>query len=82
MNIRIKKHINHLPCILLATFLSACDEFKIPAAPFIVTEIDACDICSAKYRYKINSLKTPKSYTVILSDDKYHIGDTVRISKN
>ena len=67
--------------ILLATFLFACEAVSIPNAPFRVAKIDTCDGCAAKYKYKIKSIKNPKRYTQILSNEKYHIGDTLRFRK-
>ncbi len=67
--------------LLVAVLFTACESSKIPEAPYKVTEATNCDGCKAKYKYKINSINSPKRYTEIITDEIFSIGDTLRISK-
>ena len=77
----LKNKLGYAFCILLATFLFACEHGKIPEAPYVVSEMESCEECKAKYKYKITSLNTPTRYTYIITDDLFLVGDTLRISK-
>ena len=68
--------------LVLATLLFAsCESNKIPEAPYIVKEMESCEKCKAKYKYKIVSLNTPTRHTYIITNDLFLVGDTLRISK-
>lgn len=79
---RLRTKLSYTLYILLVAFLfTSCEGFKIPEAPYIVTQTKTCNDCKAKYKYWIKAMNTPTRTTEIITDQVFMIGDTLRFSK-
>jgi len=67
--------------LLVAVLFTACESTMIPEAPYVVAQAEKCNECKAKYKYCVRSLNSPKRTTEFITDERFMVGDTLRISK-
>lgn len=67
--------------LFLAILISSCnmEAFKIPKPPFIVTEAKITD--NGEFKYRVVDSKNPELFDIIISSERWSVGDTITIVK-